>query len=555
MNSLETLLRQLTPFQRIYIVGAALASAAVLVLFVTFASKPDYQPAFTRLSSADAGAVSEALRSAKIDFQLADAGATVMVPASSLAAARIAASEAGFAPDAGAPGMELFNSSNFGMSEFDQRVTYQRAKEGELARTIKTLDGVGDARVTIVAAETGLLSQDDRPATASVVITMQDGGQPDRAMVRGIVSTVASSIAGLSPDDVTVVDNSGRVLAGPQVGGSSEALVAQDTVERSIAAKIQNLVDQAIGVGNSSIAVSATLDFTKVAEQITTYTPVNDQNYTPVSVHLSNEALGGAAGLGAGGIPGTASNIPGLPTYTLPGAAASAAPAAASPAPAASLAPGASPDPLASASAAPSAAAAAGYGSTDVTVNYNLSQKIENIVHEPGVLQRLSVAVLIDETAAAGIEPGKLQAAIEAAIGADLARGDVVSVTQVAFAVVEPESAPDTLAPIMEMLPGVLTTVLAVIIGLVLTLLLWRNMGALGRRAEEAALMAEMPRQAALAPGYSGESESVRNLLTAAPTNSAQAEIQDRLRIVADQKPDALVGLMNGWLQDEVAKR
>ena len=106
----------------------------------------------------------------------------------------------------------------------------------------------------------------------------------------------------------------------------------------------------------------------------------------------------------------------------------------------------------------------------------------------------------------------------------------------------------------MEMLPGVLTTVLAVIIGLVLTLLLWRNMGALGRRAEEATLLAEMPRQAMLGAGYGG-SETAQNLLAAVPTNSAQAQIQDRLRLVADQKPEALVGLMNGWLQEESAKR
>ena len=338
MNSLEALLRQLSPIQRLYIGGAAVASAAALMLFVSFAGQPNYQPAFTRLSAADAGAISEALRSAKITFQLADAGATIMVPASSLAEARVAASQAGVLPDQGEPGMELFDKSNFGMSEFDQRVAYQRAKQGELSQILGSLEGVADARVTIVAAEAGLLSETDRPATASVVIKMQDGGQPDRSMVRGIVSTVASSIAGLSIDDVTVVDDRGRVLAGPQMAGSSEALIAQDGVERAIAAKVQGLVDRAIGPGKASVAVSAKLDFTKVEQQITTYTPVTEGTWTPVSVHWTSESLGGAGGAGRAGtegIPGTASNIPGLPTYTLPGAAASPAPAAASPAPAA----------------------------------------------------------------------------------------------------------------------------------------------------------------------------------------------------------------------------
>jgi len=542
LNAFEILVRQLSPFQRAYIGGAAIVSVVVLVLFVNLAGQPNFQPAFTKLTAADAGAISEALRSAKITFQLADAGATILVPTSALADARVAASQAGVLPDQGAPGMELFDKSGFGMSEFDQRVTYQRAKEGELSRTLLSLEGVAEAKVTVVAAEAGLLSQDDQPATASVVIKMQDGGQPDRAMVRGIVSTVSSSIAGLSVDDVTVVDDRGRVLAGPQVAGNAEAMVAQDGVERAIAAKVLGLVDKAIGPGKASVAVSAKLDFTKLEQQIKTYTPITDGTWTPVSVHVNTETLGGASALGAAGIPGTSSNIPGLPSYTEPGAVASAAPAA-------SLAPGASPAPGASATTA------TGYGSQDVTVNYNLSERIEKIVREPGLLERLSVSVLVDQEASAAIEPAALQAAIEAAIGADLERGDIVSVTAVAFPEAVADAPADPIASAVEILPGVLTTGLAIILTLILTVLLWRNMGALGRRADEAALLSEPPRRDALGSGYGGADARQGLLAAALPDNSAQAQIQERLRMVADEKPDALLGLMHGWLQEEGARR
>ena len=199
---------------------------------------------------------------------------------------------------------------------------------------------------------------------------------------------------------------------------------------------------------------------------------------------------------------------------------------------------------------------ATGYGNQDVTVNYNLSQKIESIIREPGLLERLSVSVLVDQEAAGGVQPAQLQAAIEAAIGADPVRGDVVSVTAVAFAEPPPEAASDPLASAAEIVPGVVTTALAVVIALVLTLLLWRNMGALGRRVEEAALLAEPPRRDALGSGYAAGVNARQGLLAASlPDNGPQAQIQERLRMVADEKPEALVGLMHGWLQEEGTRR
>ena len=150
-DQLQMLLRQLTIPQRISIAVAAFASLLLLAGFVMWAGKPDLQPAFTKLTTEQAGTVSEALRSAKIQFELTDGGATILVPTGAMAAARVAAGQAGYSGD-GATGFEIFDNQQFGASEFDQQVAYQRAIEGKLRNTIGAMQGVAEVQVSIVAA-------------------------------------------------------------------------------------------------------------------------------------------------------------------------------------------------------------------------------------------------------------------------------------------------------------------------------------------------------------------------------------------------------------------
>ncbi len=204
------------------------------------------QPAFTRLSTTDAAAISEALRTAKIPFQVADAGATILVPATSLAEARVAAGAAGIATDGAPKGFELFDKGGFGMSEFDQQVTYQRALEGKLTGVIQAMDGRGPCHgLDRRRADWRPLRPGPPGQRVRRRLKMRSAVPPDATMVRGIVSAVASSVAGLTPDNVTVVDESGRLLAGPQGDLAGDALTMQQGVERQLAAKVQELVDRA----------------------------------------------------------------------------------------------------------------------------------------------------------------------------------------------------------------------------------------------------------------------------------------------------------------------
>jgi len=534
-EQLQMLLRQLTIPQRISIAVAAFASLLLLAGFVMWAGKPDLQPAFTKLTTDQAGTVSEALRSAKIQFELTDGGATILVPAGSMAAARVAAGQAGYTNGA-ATGFEIFDNQQFGASEFDQQVAYQRAIEGKLRNTIGAMQGVSEVQVSVVAAQKGLFSDQDRPASASVNLRMLSGSA-DASMVRGIVSTVAAAVAGLSPDAVTVVDDKGRVLAGPALAEGGDSMAIQSNVERGLASKVQALVDQALGPGHASVAVSAQLDLNKVEKQVTTVLPINTGNWTPTSVQQSQERYGADGGAGAGGIPGSGSNVPGLPTY--PGTIVT---------PGASGAPGASAAPISSPAAS---GAAPAYLKEQQTVNYANSQTIEKILQQPGAIQRLSVAVLLDQAAMGSISVVNLQSSIEAAIGADKARGDNISVAAVPFAAAVALT-PNAGGGVMDSIGGTVGSVIGGLVALILVFLVWRNLKALRRRADDMQLLTAGPaNQALLQAGYSSTGAAAQIAPLPEFGETAQAKIQERLRIVADEKPEEIVGLVNSWLRTD----
>ena len=149
-DQVQSILKQLSITQRIGIIFAVLGSVAAIAILVMFASKPDYTPAFTNLTASDAGSIESALRGANIAYEVADAGATILVPVDDLGDAKIAAAGAGVTTgNNNTQGFDLFNNQQFGESEFDQQVTYQRAIEGQLTQTIQGMEGVASARVAV----------------------------------------------------------------------------------------------------------------------------------------------------------------------------------------------------------------------------------------------------------------------------------------------------------------------------------------------------------------------------------------------------------------------
>jgi flagellar M-ring protein FliF len=538
LDQLTLLLRQLTVSQRIGVAFGALASVLLLVGLVMWAGRTEYEPAFTRLTAADAAAVVEALRAAKIPYQVTDAGTTVLVPSGSLADARLAAASAGVLPDEGSA-FDLFDKQGFGATEFEQTVAYQRGLERKLEATIEQLAGVADATVAVVLQQRGALASDDRPASASVTIRMRNGGSPDEAMVRGIVSTVAGAVAGLSPDAVTVVDERGRVLAGPGAAPGSGLAAMRDAVERSLAAKARALIDEVLGSGRATVAVTAELDADAVEQTITTVKPIDATNWTPASVQTVDERYTGAGLDGAAGIPGAASNVPGLPTYPITGLP--------------GLGPSPAPDSAPDAAASPSPGPNPAYQRTQQTVNYANSQTVERVIRQPGAIERLSVAVLIDAAALGSTSVEGLETAIAAAVGADPQRGDLVSVQAVPFAAEATAPAESSLLAeggLLDTVLGAAGSAAGLLLALLLLFVVWRNLRALRQRAEELQLAA------ALTDGPSVRVEEGLPAAIAARTEAAlppdpSATVAERLRHAAVDRPEAVAGLVAGWLTEE----
>jgi len=564
-EQVQGILKQISITQRIGIAGAALVAVAMIGVLVMFASKPEYTPAFTKVSAAEAATIESALRTANIAYQVTDAGTTIEVPVDSLGDARIAAGNAGITTGNGndTQGWNLFNNQGFGQSQFDQNVTYQRALEGELTKTIQAMQGVASARVSVVLAQTGALSSQDTPASAAIVLSMTGGATPSSGLVQAIVNSVAKSVQGLTTDNVVVTDDQGHVLAGAANNADTAAAQAKDLVEQQAKSKIESLIAAALGPGHSSVAVSADVDSSKIVADVTTYAPAGSD--PPVSIHNIVETYGANSSAGACGIPGTNSNVAGLPSY--PGvcvANTTSAPSAAASA-AASAAPSASPSGSAAAStAAPSSGSGSGYLHQETTVNYSVSQTVQHIVTEPGVVKKLSVAVFVDQAALGSMTVDAFKTSISAAIGADTARGDVVAVQAISFAAQASSQAPIAASAGPDMVStvgGMSGTILGAVFAAVMLLLFWLNMGALKRRADESVYdlgpsgstpsFAPMPNRAGIPASTAPDAPPAADVPAATP----QARIQERLRMVADERPDALVGLMHGWLREEDRRR
>jgi flagellar M-ring protein FliF len=301
----------LSAAQRAMALSAVAVVATGLAIYGAIDHGPAMQPIFSRLSAEDAGAIVERLREDHVPYALEDDGATVLVPEDRVHELRLTLASDGL-PSGGGVGFELFDTTRFGESEFTEQVQYRRALEGELARTIAHIDGVDSARVHLVLPQRTLLSSEEVHASASVALHLRPGRHLDADQVRGLVHLVASSVRGLSPEGVTLVDGDGRRLAGGggaesglENAGEAETLRERITESRERAA--QELLDATLGPNVAVVRVTA--DVTVAHEETV------EESYDPTRTATRSFEIvseGGAAGDGAvSGIPGAVSALPG----------------------------------------------------------------------------------------------------------------------------------------------------------------------------------------------------------------------------------------------------
>jgi flagellar M-ring protein FliF len=247
-------------------IGVLMILAAMAGAMWWAMSKP-YAVLFSDLEAADAGRVVAELDKVKRDYRLADGGTSIMVPENEVHETRLKLMSSGM-PLAGGVGFEIFDDAGFGMTEFAQRINYQRALEGELTRTIMALDEVKYARVHVVMPEGGLFEDEKDAPSASVTLFLKGRGQPGRGQIRGVQNLVASAVPRLDPAQVTVTDENGVTLSpqgmtGSSGGAMSGQLETKMQIEKYFASKVNDMLIQAFGPNQAMVSVDVTLDFTE----------------------------------------------------------------------------------------------------------------------------------------------------------------------------------------------------------------------------------------------------------------------------------------------------
>lgn len=377
----------------------AIAVVAVLVgggLFASWASKPTYAPLFTSLSSTDAAAVTAKLAESKEPYQLADGGQTVLVPQKDVYQQRITLSGQGLpAGGGGGDGYSLLDKQSMTTSDFQQHVTFQRALEGELRKTIEAIDGVQTAVVHLAVPEQDVFTDNASKPTASVLVKTMVGTPLSPAQVEAIVHLVSSSVPNLTPDQVTVADASGQVLSAAGDGGVAATTDIRGqqtrTFEDATAGSLQTMLDKLVGPGHAVVRVDANLSYDQQTTDRQEY--VSDKKALPLTNSTTKETYKGS-GAPVGGVLGP-DNV-GVPSGSATGGGSD-------------------------------------YVKSQDTRTNAVGTVTQHTTSAPGQVRRLSVAVLLDQQTAATVSQSEITKLVTAAAGLDAKRGDVVKVSKLPF--------------------------------------------------------------------------------------------------------------------------
>lgn len=434
-NTFTTTLARLRANPKIPLLIAAAAAVAILVALMLWAKSPDYRVLYSNLNDRDGGDIVTQLTQLNIPYRFADNGGVLLIPADKVHETRLRLAQQGL-PKGGAVGFELLDQEKFGISQFSEQVNYQRALEGELARTIGTLGPVLNVRVHLAMPKPSLFVREQKSPTASVTLALQPGRALDDGQINAIVYMVSSSVAGLPPANVTVVDQTGRLLTQSDSAGrdlNAAQLKFTNEVENRFQRRIETILAPMVGSGNVHAQVTAQVDFASREQTDEEYKPNQAANQGAVrSQQVStSEQLGGT---NVGGVPGALSNQP------------SATPVAPIEVPQAT--------PAAGAGAAANAANAANRPATaarqtatssnnrhDQTTNFEVDRTIRHTQQQAGMVQRLSVAVVVNYGSDKAGKPialskdqlAQVESLTREAMGFSTVRGDTLNVVNTPF--------------------------------------------------------------------------------------------------------------------------
>ncbi len=504
------------PRQRRWTITTGITLAALLSAMAWFALRTDWRTLYSGLDPEDARQVGLTLTQAQITYDVADSGTTLRVPAPQLDKARLATASRGV--KSGRMGFELFDKPNWVGSEFDERVNYQRALEGELEHTVASLADVESARVHLVMPHDSLFREQDRPAKASVVLKLRRATLSD-GEADSIRNLVASAVDGLAPDQVVLVDASGKLPLGPR---TTEIL--RLGAEQALEQKLISTLEPVTGLGNVRASVAIDYDPDGLEETKESYDPAQSAT---LSMERTEQTSGGQTT--PAGVPGTASNVPNsqsLPVY-----------------PKQSTPP---------------------QTSKTESGTYGVSKTTRHLVETPGRVRRLTAAIVVNDKLIQAATRGKssqwqarsvdelrnLTTLAQAAVGFDPSRGDVVTVQDLAFEENRNQSAdsvPGQILSKIEMSPQLLKYV-SLLLGLMIVVGFGVRPAARRAFQEINATKRELP---------SGSTPAVQPMLNAAeqalsdPTRLRTQEILDQVTNQMRNEPTQSSRLLQSWIHSD----
>lgn len=364
---------------KIPLMVASAAAVAIIVALVLWAKSPDYRTLFSNLSDQDGGAIVTQLQQMNIPYRFADSGGAIEVPADKVHELRLRLAQQGL-PKGGAVGFELLDQEKFGISQFSEQVNYQRALEGELARTIETLGPVKGARVHLAMPKPSLFVREQKLPSASVTLNLEPGRALDEGQIAAVVHLVSSAVAGLPPGNVTLVDQAGHLLTQSNTGArdlNDAQLKYASDVEGRIQRRIETILSPIVGNGNVHAQVTAQINFDNKEQTEEQYRPNGDSSQAVLRSRQVNESeqIGSPY---PGGVPGALSNSP-------------------APAPSAPIAtPPANQNNGQQQTTSTTSTSGPRNTSRNETSNYEVDRTIRHTKMNVGDVQRLSVAVVVN---------------------------------------------------------------------------------------------------------------------------------------------------------------
>ena len=386
-ENIGKIVRGLTRAQMLIIAAVAVLTVTGIILLVIFASKPEYNVLFSDLEPGDASKIVDKLVEKNVSYELTNGGKTINVPKNKVYDLRLQLAGEGL-PLSGVVGYEIFDKTNFGISDFQQKVNYKRALEGELVRTIMRLESVEATQVRIVTPEKSLFKEDQKKTTASVILKLRSGRTLSNENVMAINNLVAGSVEGLDPSNVVIIDSKGHLLSNSEpkdalVSMSANQYDMKRKVDMYLNDKAQSMLDHVLGTGKSIVRVNAELDFNQTEKTSKTYDP----NSVIRSQETNNQSR---------------SEIDSLPPSTK--------------------------------------------GTT--LTNYEVGETVEHITQAVGTIKRLTIAVLVDGTYTdtekdnqiirefvprSPEEITKITGVVKTAVGYDKTRKDTLSIENLVF--------------------------------------------------------------------------------------------------------------------------